>query len=923
MDWLGCLKAIVGLLPCVDSKVTPHVVYPFKVSRNVKDMKEATEKLIELKRDVENEIENAERGTATNRILGWLGRVGTIETESRDIDNKYQQLCRCIWNISPNLYSNYKISKRAEKYRDKATDLYKEKSTIPVIAMLPPQGQEMPASSSKSPYLESVLDYVKADVNGIIGIWGMGGVGKTHLLEQINNALCKDHASKIFVVHVECPKECDEENVQNTIIEKLGLSKSDNREVKQLTIYNFLREKSFVLLLDNLWKKVDLKTIGIPDPMEAAGLYKRKVILTTRSERICKEMKSRNKIKLDGLDWEDAWSLFKTNVSEETINSHPLIEKLAMDVAKKIGGLPLALITVGLAMYDKKVPDEWMGAVKQLKPIRSTAVELSDVYTSVFETLSFSYDSLKTDGLKKCFLHCSLWPQGDIIMKNDLVELWMGLGLIDSSTLEDAFVIGYNYIGTLQTVSLLEIVDDNFTKMHDVIHDMALWIANDKKEVMNKWIVGAGEYKRGQQIVISSDTEIVSIRGLFFSITDTSTKLTTLRGGYKELRDSGIQLISFSELTYLDLSLSWLNAFPVEICNLVHLQFLNLSYNINLGSLLPEKLGALTKLKYLLLRETRCTLPQGVLLKLKALRVLDLSNFYKYSYSISAFVEEIFVLPKKMYPMLEEDLKHLHNFQALGISISGDDFNHVLSKNVSVPVRWLDVVGYDGSYISFSSSFLGNSQLRRNLFSLRIRSCKLASWVEFESASEHQSNCCLERLDHLSFEWMERVTEIKWNSLEPKDVFPRLRVLKFWDIPHLTSISWVINLPCIRELYVINCRSIKQLFSIDEQNKSEINVSQHSFPSLKRMYLSLSGKLVRISDFMITFPVLESLEINHCKNLKKLPFKTGDPPKRLKYIIGSEEWWDNVEMEDSTHRSSLQLYYRNVYTTLVASTKYL
>ncbi|KAJ4760818.1 Disease resistance protein (CC-NBS-LRR class) family [Rhynchospora pubera] len=873
MDMLGCSRAIGSLLPWVASKVSPHVVYPFKVCKNVRVMELATSKLKDLKKDVEIEIADAERvnGTPTNQVQGWLHRVETIENEAADIVQKYQQMCRCIWNISPNLCSNYKISKRAAKKHNEAMDLCEEKATIQVIMMLLPQVQEMPASSSKSSYLESVLHDVIDDVHSIIGIWGMGGIGKTHLLEQINNALSKDLASKVFVVFVTCSKEYYEENVQNTIIEKLRLSKSNNRAVNQLTIYNFLKEKSFVLLLDDLWSSVNLKTIGIPDPMEAGGAYKRKVVLTTRSEKVCRKMGAKKIIKLDVLNWETAWSLFKKNVSEETINSHPLIEKCARDVVKKLGGLPLALIVVGKAMYDKNDPSEWEQAVVQLKQVCNDDVELSDEYQSVFKTLRFSYDSLHNENLKQCFLHWSLWRH---IEKNDLVELWMGLGLIDKADIQEAYNVGYNYMRTLQAVSLLEIVeiaDDSWQcKMHDVIRDMALWIASNDKVDLNKCIVDNGHR---------------------------NTKT--------------LQLELFSEITVLNLSWNSLEAFPDEICKLVHLQYLNLSYNFNLRSLLPEELVALSNLKYLLLRKTKCILPKGVLSKLKALRMLDLSNCYDDADGLGYSTSDKYLryLPEKIFPALEEDLEQLHNFQALGITISEYDFYYELSKNVSVPVRWLDVLGYNGGYMSFSNSFLGNSQLQRNLFSLRIRASGVASWVEFESANEHRSNCCLDRLEHLSFEWMLGMTEVKWKRLNPKDVFPRLRVLTFDNIPYLTSISWVINLPCIRELYVLGCdRWMEQLFRIDELNNGEIIVNQLSFPSLKIIHLSQVKKLVRISDPIITFPVLEILKIHYCDNLKKLPFKTGDPPKSLKYIIGTEEWWDNVEMEDSTHRSSLQLY---------------
>ncbi|KAJ4795544.1 Disease resistance protein RPS5 [Rhynchospora pubera] len=908
-------SAVSSVVPFITNNIIQHAVYPFTAGGNIRALETAMAELRALKEDLNTEIINAERenGTPTNQVKEWLRQVEKIEKEAEEIRHKYGQLCRCVLNISPNFCSIYKVSRSAAKKHVEVKSLCEKKATLEVVTRnLPPLAQEIPVFSSKSPNnLESALVCIKDDAHSnIIGIWGMGGVGKTHLLEHINNELSRDPAFKV-VVFVTCSKECSEEKVQDKIIEKLGLSKSNSMEQKQSIIYNFLREKSFVLFLDDLWSRVDLKIIGIPDPMQAVGTCKRKVVLTTRSTEVCGQMEVKREMRVDVLNWEDAWSLFKEKVTEETIDSHPLIQKYAVDVVKELGGLPLALITIGRAMHDKIDPIEWERAVKLLEQARLNDVEFSSENQSVFHTLQFSYDNLKNDALRQCFLHCSLWPEDSQIEKIELVEVWMGLGLIDEKNIQATYDIGQFYIRRLKAVCLLENGHrDDTVKMHDVIRDMALWIANNKKEYTTKWIVLA-EHEQ-PVIEISGDTEKLSSINTpwarnrdSISIKGSSTNLSTLFLTYFGIKDSKtLGLEVSSKLTFLDLSGNSFEAFPIEICNLANLEFLNLSYNRELWSLMPEEFGALTHLKYLLLRETPCTFPDRVLSKLKSLKVLDLSLSWVHGFGYN-----------ENFLALQKDLGCLSNFGALGITTSTYDI-HEFFRNVKVPIRWLIVSdniyekpkkkNYDESCLFFSSFFLRNAHLQ-SVMSIDIK-YMVVECVKFESTSEYRNFCHLERLERLIFDAMPSMKEVLWKNLDPKDVFPRLQYVEFNNCPQLTSISWVVNLRCIRELKITICDSIKQLIRIEEVTNIGLEVSQRSFPFLKSMILWENDKLERISDPIITFPALEFLDVYNCLKLKKLPFM--HPPRKLRLIRGQESWWNNiVEMEDDNIKSSLQSFF--------------
>ncbi|KAJ3696955.1 hypothetical protein LUZ61_000660 [Rhynchospora tenuis] len=762
--------------------------------------------------------------------------------------------------------------------------------------------------TSKSSNLESALHCIKNDMhNNIIGIGGKGGAGKTYLLKQINNELIKDPRFEV-VVFITCSKGISEERIQKKIIGNLHLSNNISYIERQQTIYHFLKERSFVILLDDLWCCVDLKTIGIPNPMKAVGTCKRKVVLTTRLIKVFEQMKVKKRIEVDVLNWDDALCLFKKKVTEEIINSDPLIQKYAEDVVKELGGLPLALIIIGRAMHDKLDPREWEQAVKLLKQARLNDLQFSDENRSVFHVLKFSYDNLKTNTLRQCFLHCSLWPENYEIQKDDLVKFWMGLGLIDEPKIQEAYDVGYCYIKTLQTICLLEMCDGAI-KMHDVIHDMALWIANNQGEDANKWIVQVGMKTRrpNNEIDVSGDTEILSLMKIHackvsIFATCSSTKLSTLLLNKNYIEDSKtLQLELFPKLTFLDLSSNDLESFPIEICKLVHLRFLNLSNNIHLNSLLPEELGALTNLKYLFLQYTECTFPRKVLSNMKALRVLDL-RYYSMVESLQTFLG------------LQEDLQCLPDFKALGFSFSNSsthDFQE-FSQKVSVPIRWLKLRNCDGKTLSFSSFFLGNSHLQSNLISIDISYMHDVKFVKFEGIKKNPNVCYLGELETLSFDDMFDMKEVIWKRLNPKDVFPKLQFLRFWNCIELTSISWVVDLPCIRELYVARCDNIKQLIRVHELKNSGVKVSPHLFPFLKTMSVEYNSKLKRISDPTITFPALEFLTVFHCK-LKKLPFNSSNIPKKLKLISGDEEWWNNVEMEDGGNKSSLQPIFEKLW----------
>ncbi|XP_073004530.1 probable disease resistance protein At5g63020 [Typha latifolia] len=719
--------ADLALAPLFDF-VMRQITYPFKAGDNVNALESATRHLITKKKDVQVGIEVAEREgkTATHQLQGWLDEVEATKTQVDTMVEKYKQRWLCFKCFSPNCCSNYSLSKTAaELLLDVQRLLNDERTKELAITPVPPPVQEVPipststSSPNANPNLEEALYYIREDqVVGMIGIWGMGGVGKTRLLHQINNSFIGDSAFN-HVFFVTASQSCTTETIQKQIVQILNpqqhkdVPRDGDVSAQAKFIFNFLQKKSFLLLLDDLWGRLDLQDVGIPIPLGMVGGCKRKVVLTTRSINVCGKMEVRKKIKVKCLNDDDAWRLFLEKVGEETISSHFLLPRLAKDVIKELEGLPLALITTGRAMYDKKDPREWEYAIHLLK--KSRLDEIEDQEGSTFYRLKFSYDSLNSNTLRECFLSCSMWPEDYRMRKNDLVEYWMGLGLIkEFDNMSEVYNAGHTLSGNLIGACLLEEDEEgDKVRMHDVLRDMALWITHDQGKNKNKWMVFKHEaqldkenwHKAERITLMGSDIEALP----HIATTSFSSKLTTLMlSSNHKLQKLGDNFGALVALQYLDLSRCGFKHFPNQICGMVQLRYLNLTDN-RMPSL-PVELGSLVNLKFLILRNTGIhTIPQGAIAKLKSLQVLDLYQTWR------IIGENLTYLASQLL----EELECSNNLKGLGICIGDTSQLYRLVELPNVSIRWLGISKLENSTsLSLSASFLGDRQILMNLAEL-------------------------------------------------------------------------------------------------------------------------------------------------------------------------------------------------------------
>lgn len=568
------------------------------------------EELTNVGKDIKRRVEDAERHQMRPRseVNGWLNSLEALEREVNEIlkkgDEETQK--KCLRNCcTSNCPSSYKIGKMA-KEKIAAVSEVKNKGHFDVVADRLPSApvDEKPVETvGLDLMLAEVWKWLENETVGIIGLYGMGGVGKTTLLKKINNEFLKTKLRFAVVIWVVVPKLASAEKVQEVILNKLEVPRLEwenrSKDERSSRVFNILKTNKFVLLLDDIWERLDLTELGVSHPNGGS-----KVIFTTRSEDVCHLMEAHKHVKVECLASDDALSLFRMKVGEDTFNSHPEIPRLAKEIVKECKGLPLALITIGQAMADKKTLRRWDRALQRLKTYPST---FSGMENQVFAILAFSYNSLPNSIIQSCFLYCSMFPHHHEISEDELVDLWIGEGFFtEYHDIQRARDEGYDIIESLKVACLLDSAEsEKHVKMHDMIREMALWL-NTK----------TGENK--EKVVVKERASMVNSRDV--AEWKEAHRISLWDIGTVKLWALGQKAPSFPNVETLFLRRSSMEEIPIEFLQKFPLvRVLDLSHNYSLKSC--WKFNQLVNLEYLNMSFTSiCSVPGIVCEGLKKLR---------------------------------------------------------------------------------------------------------------------------------------------------------------------------------------------------------------------------------------------------------------------------------------------------------------
>ncbi|KAK4414608.1 Disease resistance protein [Sesamum alatum] len=408
--------------------------------------------------------------------------------------------------------------------------------------------------------MANVMDLLSREDVSRIGIWGMGGVGKTTLVKNINNKLGGLDSFNIvmWITVSNRYQETESEliNVQNLIAKRLKLElPKESMETRTSKLHaRLMMEKTFLLILDDVWNPIDLDRLGIPEPQVHRG---GKVILTTRFSNVCSHMADVT-LKILVLNEDEAWSLFCKSAGE--VATWKEIEPLAKAITNECGGLPLATNVVGASLKGKRMVEVWKDALNTLR--RSEPPIGSGIEDKVYSPIKWSYDLLPNECIKSCFLFCCLFPEDYEIDVERLVRYWLGERLLEEHhDIEEVMNRGITIIETLKDRSLLEQGRSSSVKIHDIISDVSIWISSLTENKCRSLVrSGIGLQKmREDELSVKSYNRVSFIRNEIRKLPDALQKCPTvstlLLQKNRRLKHIPDQFLpSFTSLKILDLS---------------------------------------------------------------------------------------------------------------------------------------------------------------------------------------------------------------------------------------------------------------------------------------------------------------------------------------------------------------------------------
>ncbi|KVI07453.1 AAA+ ATPase domain-containing protein [Cynara cardunculus var. scolymus] len=398
--------AVSVLAKLLEYMVRP-IVHPFGYivhhNTNINGLRSQILCLDNTRFGVQQQVDVAGRNgeTVIPVVQDWLAKANGLATESHNfLSDEVGKNHSCLSGTCPDLKLIYQSSRQAKKRRMAADELIEggKFDRVSHPARRPPIWPstgitattvtgDLDCFESRKAQLRLIMETLEDDSVNIIGVYGMGGIGKTTFVEEVAR---QADALQLFdeIVMVVVSHKPNLRKLQGDLAEMLDLNlKEEGELLRTARLRERLNQvKRILIIMDDVWTPLDLRTIGIPQGNLHKGC---KIILTSRSLDVCNAMNTQRNFYMDILSQVESWNLFR-NMVGDTVDSMDL-NPIATKVAKRCSGLPLAIVTVARALRHRS-KHAWRDALRQLRS--STTNDIKGILASCYaaclkKTLTF------------------------------------------------------------------------------------------------------------------------------------------------------------------------------------------------------------------------------------------------------------------------------------------------------------------------------------------------------------------------------------------------------------------------------------------------------------------------------------------------------------------------------------------------------
>jgi hypothetical protein len=294
------------------------------------------------------------------------------------------------------------------------------------------------------------LNIQKSEDVLILGIWGMGGVGKTTIAKAIYNQIGNKFEGRSFILNIRefWEKDINLVSLQQQVlcdVYKTTTFRIRDTESGKNILKERLAHKRVLVVFDDVNELDQVKALCGSREWFGPGS---RIIITTRDMDLLRFCGVESVYTVEEMNESESLELFSRHAFKQPSPAEGYATHSA-DVIAYSGKLPLALEVLGSYLSNCEIT-EWQKVLEKLKCIPHDQVQ---------KKLKVSFDGLKDVTFKQIFLDIACFLIG--MDRNDAIRILNGCGFFAD--------VG---IKVLVERSLVTVDNRNKLRMHDLLRDM-------------------------------------------------------------------------------------------------------------------------------------------------------------------------------------------------------------------------------------------------------------------------------------------------------------------------------------------------------------------------------------------------------------------------------------------------------------------
>ncbi|KAL6317027.1 hypothetical protein AAG906_026790 [Vitis piasezkii] len=540
----------------------------------------------------------------------------------------------------------------------------------------------------------------------MVGICGLGGVGKSTMVKAIYNELSYQFKSKSFLDKVgDASKHYDGLlDLQKQLY--CDISPRGKRKISTLAeginvLKNILCHEKVLLVIDDVNNKEQLENLaGGHDWFDEGS----RIFITSRDKRLLVAHKVDELYELPQLNWDEALELFSWHAFDQRL-PYDDFYTLSNHFVRYCQGLPLALKTLGSFLF-KMQPDEWKSELRKLD--EEPNMDVLDVLKVGMHNLiqQLGHKIVHDEGLRNKGMRSRLWHHMDVqdVLKkrtgtNSIEGIFLNLSKLNNINLTTQAMKGMTELRLLKIFLDSEVVsgEEDYKVCISSDFEFPSWdlcylywhgyplnslpsnFETQKLVELNMPYSNIREFGEGNMVQFSKLTAIILSHSKYlrevsnFSSTPNLEKL--ILEGCTSLREIDPSIGDLKRLGLLDLKeCKSLGSLPDSICSLKSLKTLYLSGCSKLNCL-PKDLGNMEHLTELYANRTATGVPPRAIGLLRKLQILSFSGCRGRRVHPSLYIPNLSLLREldlsDCYWWLPDDngsFRHLYSLKKLNLS---------------------------------------------------------------------------------------------------------------------------------------------------------------------------------------------------------------------------------------------------------------